>query len=145
MIVYADTSALAKRYLREAETSALERLWRHAETIATSTLTRIELPAALAKAQRLGDLSEREAGQALNNFLQDWRALVNIPMTAQLAEQGGQLAWRLGLRGYDAGHLASAEWLQGFAGTPITFACFDRRLWRAALDLGLSLYPDRQP
>lgn len=47
-----------------------------------------------------------------------------------------QLARELGLRGYDAVHLASALVWQDGMGEQTTVATFDHRLWRAAGDGG---------
>jgi len=41
----------------------------------------------------------------------------------------------------DAVHLASAHQLADDLGEPVTFATFDRFLWRAALDTGLVAWP----
>jgi predicted nucleic acid-binding protein len=55
------------------------------------------------------------------------------------------LAWELGLRGYDAVHLASALlWKEGM-GQEVALATFDQQLWEAASQLGLVPFPDDLP
>ena len=55
------------------------------------------------------------------------------------------LAWELGLRGYDAVHLASAAlWKEGM-GQEVALATFDQQLWEAAIQCGLVPFPDDLP
>ncbi len=56
--------------------------------------------------------------------------------------RGDNLAWQLGLRGYDAIHLASAIILQEEINSPITMFTFDRQLWEAAKTVGLGTLPN---
>lgn len=67
-------------------------------------------------------------------------------MPAELViARADQLAWRLGLRGYDAVHLAAAlTWHENMV-EEVVFATYDRRLWWAADDSGLSPFPEEQP
>jgi hypothetical protein len=55
------------------------------------------------------------------------------------------LAWELDLRGYDAVHLASALLWQDSLGRKVTMATFDRKLWQAAEERGLSPFPEDLP
>ena len=50
-----------------------------------------------------------------------------------------------GLRAPDAIHLASALTFAKDATSVVTFACFDRRLWEAAGELGLERAPPSSP
>jgi len=49
------------------------------------------------------------------------------------------------LRGFDAIRLAAAIVLQRKVKEPITFACWDSRLWEVALTHGLSVLPKDRP
>jgi hypothetical protein len=55
------------------------------------------------------------------------------------------LAWELGLRGYDAVHLASALLWQEGLGEPVAMAAFDLKPWEAAKERGLVPFPDDLP
>lgn len=52
------------------------------------------------------------------------------------------IAWEHGLRGYDAVHLATALVWRETLGEAVTVATWDRELWRAARDAGLSPWPE---
>jgi predicted nucleic acid-binding protein len=68
-----------------------------------------------------------------------------VQATETLVARADGLAWELGLRGYDAVHLASAlSWQEGL-GAEVTLATFDRRLWEAAGGRGLRPLPENLP
>jgi predicted nucleic acid-binding protein len=52
------------------------------------------------------------------------------------------LAWEHGLWGYDAVHLAAALAWQERVGSFIVLATFDRELWEAARQAGLTAWPE---
>ena len=59
--------------------------------------------------------------------------------------RAGELAWRHGLRGYDAVQLAAAlAWREAASDAEgeIVFACFDNDLRRAAVAEGLAAWPE---
>ncbi len=60
-----------------------------------------------------------------------------VGVDAALARQAGELAEKLGLRGYDAVHLASALALGG----DTTLVTWDADLARAGADVGCSVAP----
>lgn len=143
MILYADSSALAKRYISEVGSSEVERLVRRAEVVGTGLITRVEVSAALAKLVRTGAL-RRQAGELiLKVFRKHWLELTTIQLTEALVAEADSLAWEHALRGYDAVHLASAlSWQRGVDRT-VTLATFDTELWEAAQRVGLDVWPER--
>lgn len=75
----------------------------------------------------------------------EWPDFLRVQITEALVARADSLAWRHGLRGYDAVHLAAAlAWQEGM-GEPVTLATFDRRLWESARQSGLSVFPDDLP
>ncbi|RMG50712.1 MAG: PIN domain-containing protein [Acidobacteria bacterium] len=145
MILYLDTSALVKRYIAELGTPEVAAVISDADVVGTSIISRAETAAVLAKAVRTRTLSPDEAASALQVFRSEWPNLVRVQATEALVARADDLAWELGLRGYDAVHLASALLWQDAMGEEIAFATFDRRLWEAAGRRGLILFPDDLP
>ena len=143
MIVYLNASALVKRYVAEAGSDEVAGLIERADVVGTVVLSRAEVAAALAKAQRMNVVPREGAEAALRAFGDEWAALVRIQMTEVLAARAAALAWAHGLRGYDAVHLASALFWQDMLGEGVTVATYDRQLWDAAQAAGLAAWPAR--
>jgi predicted nucleic acid-binding protein len=143
MILYLDASALVKRYVAEPGSAEVARIIAEAEIVGTSLITRAETAAALAKAVRMGVLTQEAAVSSLQVFRSEWPLLVRVQATEALMSRADALAWELGLRGYDAVHLASALlWQEGME-QPITLATFDRTLWEAARQRGIQPFPEK--
>jgi predicted nucleic acid-binding protein len=66
---------------------------------------------------------------------------LRLQITEAIVAQADALAWKYGLRGYDAIHLASAVFWQEAMGEPVTLASFDRVLWQAAQKAAISAWP----
>ena len=143
MIAYLDASALVKRYLVEPRSQETIALTAESEMVATSIISRAEVSAALAKAVRLGLVTENVARKAQRSFDGDWDDLLRVPVTEALVDRAGTLAWDHALRGYDAVQLASALTWQESVGTEIVLATFDQQLWEAAPKAGLKAWPDK--
>lgn len=143
--VYFDTSALVKRYVNEAGSEDVANLLKAAEYQAVSIVMEAELPAALACAVRIGAITERDGQEALKAWEEDSEELLWIQLPQTLAKHAGQLAWQDGLRGYDAMHLATAVWWQTNLEQDLVVATYDRELWRAAKQHGLSVFPEQCP
>ncbi|MCD6290362.1 MAG: type II toxin-antitoxin system VapC family toxin [Anaerolineae bacterium] len=142
MIVYADTSALVKLFVREEGTEETREMLQDAQIMGTGLLTRVELVAALARGARRGYLSVNEAEEARRRLQEAWESWVRIAMDDTVVSRAEEVAWTWGLRGYDAVHLAAAlVWQEGI-GHPITLATFDKELWKAARGAGLRAWPE---
>jgi predicted nucleic acid-binding protein len=141
MILYLDSSALVKRYVREAGSDEVQRLIAQADAVGTGLVSRAEVAAALARAGRMGLVERGEAEAALLAFRADWPRLARIQLTEPLLARADALAWDYGLRGYDAVHLASALYWQESLRRPVTLATYDRELWRAGAAVGLDAWP----
>jgi predicted nucleic acid-binding protein len=142
MILYLDSSALVKRYVREAGSTQVEGLITQADVVGTGLISRAEVAAALARAVRMGYLGRDEGEAALLVFRAQWPRLARLQLTEPLLARADALAWEYGLRGYDAVHLAAVLYWQETLREPVTLATFDRELWKAGLAAGLTVWPD---
>ncbi|HOC22514.1 MAG TPA: type II toxin-antitoxin system VapC family toxin [Anaerolineae bacterium] len=145
MIVYLDASALVKRYVAERGTAEVTALIAAAAGVGTSLISRAETSAALAKAVRVGALTFEGAAAALQVFRSEWPWLIRVQATELVLARADALAWELGLRGYDAVHLASALIWQEGVGEAVTLATYDRQLWDAGHTQGLTVFPENLP
>lgn len=136
MIAYFDTSALIPLIVEEPGSEVASRLWEEAERVVTVRLAYPEGRAALAGARRLGRLTPRRQRAAREGFEDLWRQLDRVEVTAGLAQRAGDLAEELGLRGYDAVHLAAAETI---ADPELVVVAGDGPLCDAAMTLGLAV------
>jgi len=143
MNAYFDASALVKNYVEETDSKEVGEFVVRAGLVATSVISRAEIPAAFAKAIRMGWLAREAAVAALQAFRAQWPAWMRVQATEGLVTLADALAWEHGLRGYDAVHLASALTWQESLGEGVTLATFDKELWEAAPKTGLAVWPDR--
>ncbi len=141
-IIYLDTSTLVKQYIRERGSDAVGQQIGAASLIGTVSITRVEMAAALAKAQRLQWVTPVDARNAWEGLLTDWPSLVIVEVTSQLVTLAGDLVWRYHLRGYDAVHLSAALVWKDILNTAITMGTYDRELWDAAAHAGLPVWPE---
>jgi len=109
-------------------------LWGSAYPAASSILAYPEGRAALAAARRVGRLDENAHAKALVAFEELYAELVTIGVDQELARSAAEHAERLGLRGYDAVHLATALEL---GDEEIVLVTWDRDLASAADRVGL--------
>lgn len=142
MNLYADTSALIKRYVREANSEQVAAQFDQHTIISTSALTLVEMASAMGKAVRSGWVDESDMSIAWQDFLTHWPAYTRLPVSAGILDRAASLTWHHGLRAYDSVHLACALVWKDLAGEEVLFACFDKHLLRAARLEGLQVWPD---
>ena len=137
MIVYLDTSAFVPLLVVEPSSAACRRLWDDADVVVSSRLLYVEAAAALAQARRLDRMTVR-AHRAGLKLLDDLWAQMDVAEVDQpLVERAAAVAYRFGLRGYDAVHCASAEQLDD---GDLVAAAADRQLINAWRRLGLATF-----
>jgi predicted nucleic acid-binding protein len=141
MILYLDASALVKRYVAEAGSQQVGEAIAAAELAGTSIITRAEVAAALAKAVRVGALTRDQARSALQTFRNEWPDLVRLQLSELTVSRADSFAWEYNLRGYDAVQLAAASLWQDAMGERVAFMAYDRKLWSAAAQAGLTAVP----
>ena len=145
MILYLDTSALAKRYLAEPGAQEVQQWISQARLASTSLITRAEMGAAITKAVRMIWISPEEGQTVLQRFRSEWEMLVRLPIYEITVQRADELACRYGLRGFDSVHLACAILYREGLGEPVTLAAYDRPLWQAARAEGLIALPANLP
>jgi predicted nucleic acid-binding protein len=136
LIVYFATSAFVPIIVEEDTSVPATRLWLDADRVISSRLLYAEARAALAMANRLGRLDNkqlRDAVHQVENLIND---VDMVEVTDDLVRRAGALAQTLRLRGYDAVHLASAELVRQ---DDLVMATNDQTLRAASKDLGLSV------
>ena len=144
MTVFADSSALVTRYATEVE---LVELGSPGEVV-VSVLARVEVPSAIWRKQRMGELSSEDAAILVDAFEADYHGagdgspgFVPIAVRPVILERAARLLAVHALRGYDAVQLASALMVTEVVPECSGFAVLDRRLREAAAREGLSLLP----
>ncbi len=115
--------------------------------LAVSALTRVEVPAALWRKHRAGELSGPAAGTLVRRFEADLLTprFVAVATSVELLDLAATLTARHALRTYDAIQLASALIMRGASAAVEGFACFDVQLRDAAAVEGFTLVPASWP
>lgn len=146
-MLYADSSALVKRYVEEHGSKGLnaklERTIKALRPVFTSVLTYAEVHAALArKLEERPPFRATEYHSATTRFDSDWRTyLTRVELTPAILELIPGVVREYFLRGADAIHLSSALWVRKFleldklqesSRESLIFATSDRQLAKAA-------------
>ena len=131
MTLYVDSSALVKRYVKEADSAlSIQQMDLHDQRL-TARHTVVEVRRVLTLS-----LSTRQVKSARSRFAQDLLGFSIIELDAVICERAAQIAESLRVRTLDALHLAAAE-RSGGEGT--TFLSFDARQAAAAHQLGFTV------
>jgi predicted nucleic acid-binding protein len=141
MNLYLDTSALIKRYIDEAGSTDVRKWIRSADDKATTLITRAEMSAGMNRSLRMKYLSQKDYGEALEEFRTDWPDFHRLPVNEPLVARADALACEHNLRGYDAIHLAAALTWQELLDAPVTLVTYDRELAEAARASGMAVLP----
>lgn len=144
MILYLDTSALIKAYVNEDGTAEILGAMNRAEAVASHLIAFVETNAAFARLSREKVLDEKQCEAVKQEFTRDWRNYIQVGVDQVLVQRASGLAEAFALRAYDSVHLAAADLLLKQSGTGVTFACFDRKLNRAAAVLGLPSFAGKR-
>jgi len=133
-----------KLYADEEDSSAVRVL----TVVVVSCLARVEVPAAIWRKHRIGELATEDAAVLTGEFEADFFgdnhdegrfAVVALPPI--LLDGAARLASSHGLRAYDAVQLASAGATRAADPRCATFACWDKTLRSAAAAEGFALVP----
>ena len=141
MNLYLDTSALIKRYINEAGSTDVREWIRSADDKATTLITRAEMSAGINRLLRMKYLSQKDYGEALEEFHTDWMDYHRLPISEVLVARADAVACEHALRGYVAVHLAAALTWQELLGLPVTLATYDQELAEAARASGMAVLP----
>jgi hypothetical protein len=141
---FADSSAVVKLYADEYGADRVQR----AALLVVSQLARVEVPAALWKKHRTGDLQAASVAILVAEFEADYFGtddalprFVIVAVSAAILENAARLVGAHGLRAYDAVQLATAKAAHAAADGDFTFLAFDDSLCTAAAAEGLALMP----
>ena len=136
MIAYLDTSALARRYLAEPGSERVRALLRGSRRVAVSRLAFAELCAGVARACRLGTITESQRDAIFRRVPDDFAALEVVEPRRAVVERVPALVLAHPLRAYDALQLASCLTLKA-AGLAVELWSNDGELNAAAKAEGL--------
>lgn len=142
MILYLDTSAVVKLFIRETNTDYVLGLVSQTSQFATSKICQVEFSAALAKSVRMGWCGQELMDDALRQFNRTWVLVIKIEVDTGIIESAAELAWKHGLRGYDAVHLSSAMFLGRLLHSPVSMLTYDRQLWEVSRKVGIVTLPE---
>ena len=145
LIIYFDTSALVKKYVKELGSKQIGEFYSRADIAGTVMVTQVEMASALSRAMRMEKIKAEESKQAWSMFVEDWDTFYLIGVTKSLVSRASLLAWEEELRGYDAVHLASLLAWKDTIGLDITLATFDVKMWGAAKRLKIEVIPNDLP
>ncbi len=157
LVLYLDTSALVKLYVREESREEVRRAVQQAGAVAVSEVGYVEARSTFARREREGSFSteghDREVGRLRRDF---GGAYLTRPVTGEVVACAGELARVHALRAYDAVHLATALILReeleetaeeqkresaegvGIVASAMDLMTYDGNLARAAHEEGLA-------
>lgn len=145
--VFADSSALAKLYADEQDFADVRKL----SHLVVSQLARVEVPAALWRKHRMGELAATDAGVLVADFEADYFGDIDGPprfsvvaVTAAVIDAAAHLVGVHGLRAYDAMQLASALSAADAVPEGVDFLAYDGALTAAAAAEGLTVVAPRR-
>ena len=121
---------------------------RRLRSLIVSSIARVEVPAALWRKERLGELQTADAEVLVAAFEADYHGtdreepvLAAVALAPAVLESAAQVTATHSLRAYDAVQLASALAARKADPGCTEFACFDDDLRAAAARSGFSLIP----
>jgi predicted nucleic acid-binding protein len=92
MILYLDTSARVKLYVKEPGSEAVRALLERAQVVSASRVAYVEMRANLVRKLRHGEVSEEECRYVLSDFEKDWKNYFVIEVSEGIAQWGGERA-----------------------------------------------------
>jgi uncharacterized protein len=134
MRVFADTSALLKRYLREEGTGRVHEALQAATSLVVAEIMEVEARSALARRLRAGDLDPQDYTSIIDEITLDLEDMIIVPLDRNVIDQALLGVERHHLRALDALQLGSAVVSQ--AGVVL---CADQALAAAARAEGVEV------
>lgn len=146
MTAFLDSSALVKRYADEAGAEEIRAI----QGGVVCAIARVEVPAALWRKHRLGQLDARHAAVLVEQFEWEWLGdgdtqplFAAVAVNDRVLTDAARACSRHGLRAYDAVQLAAAAAAREADPSLTTFACFDSALADTARREGFTPLPAR--
>ncbi len=141
-VVYFDASALVKLLVEEPGSDIAAALWDGCDAAVSSRIAYPEVCAALAAANRNGDLDADTWLSCSRHWDELWTVIRPVELTSVVERSAGRLARVHSLSGADAIHLASALAIRA---TDPVVAVWDRRLYDGVVAEGLTIEPPTLP
>ncbi len=136
---YFDTSAVVKLYVEEPGSDHVSDVARKYRLL-SSVILSVEMVSALARRQRLGDLSGDARDIAVGDFRKDLLSFDLVELTAEIRQKAEAALLSYSLRTLDAIHIASALFMREALALPrLPFITFDRRQRAGAVLAGLDV------
>lgn len=137
-MIYWDSSALVKKYLREEGSDVVMQRLIGDGVVATSILSFAEIHAVFARKASERVISATAQKLLIRSFESDWQSMIVVHMNEVILPVVRDVLSRHNLRGADAVHLASGLYLARRTKCPkLSFGCADDRLLKAASAEGL--------
>lgn len=134
---YFDTSVVVKRYVQEQGSAAARRLLQRYQFL-SSAVTPVEILSLLSRRHRVGELTQRDMLAIKSRLCRDRSYWELIEVNEIVLNQAEELAQKIGLRTFDALHLASAHTFQVASGLTVPFITADITQRKAAETLAIS-------
>jgi predicted nucleic acid-binding protein len=135
---YFDTSALVKRYVKEAGSSATRRLLLRFRFL-SSAVTPVEALSALSRRRACGDLTPRDVLAIRARLHKDRAYWELVEVSERVLRQAEELVQNTDVRTLDALHIASALMFQAASGLTIPFITSDAKQRDAAQAMALTV------
>ncbi len=120
-------------------------MWKDFTAIITSAVAYAETLASIyRKGRESRDIDAHIFRTVLESFQKDWKSFIRVDVNKRLHEIINKLIADHPLRGFDAIHLASALLLHEKIEDNFIFACYDKRLIKAAIEEGLETRPQNE-
>jgi uncharacterized protein len=142
VIGYLDTSAFVPIMLvAESTSAACLEFWSTADAVVSTRLLYVEAVSALARGEQAGRLIGTQHRRATELFDRLFVEIEVIEVDERLVRTAADLAYRFGLRGYDAVHCAAAAQLDAL---DLVAASGDQKLLAAWRSLGVATFDPSQ-
>ena len=109
MIIFADTSALVKRYIEEIGSDKVDEIFSHADGLIVSAITKAELNSAFARRLKDKSIDKKSYEMALNEFNNDFEYIDVILYNSKTETETIKSIKKYAMKTLDAIQLASAR------------------------------------
>jgi len=131
-MIYLDSSALVKRYVREDGTDVVKSILAGDDLITTSKVSYPEILSALMRKVRAGEIERKTFNGIVDMLDKDWGYFLVLDFHNDLLQIVKMLIGKHPLKAADAIHLSSALWLKASSKAEVTFVASDSSLLKAA-------------
>lgn len=131
-MIYWDTSALIKFFVREAGTEQVKDLIEKDPHVVISKIAFSEAHSALARRKREKVLPKEDYQKTVRRWNRFWKSCLIVELSDEILSSTERSIMNYPLRGFDAIHLASAIFFRSSIDSSLKFACSDNCLLEVA-------------